>query len=100
MSYLYDAFFSYKRDTQSDFWHQMVKDKLAHWLRVELGQPEVKIFFDTEEIHTGDRWRQKIAHALTHSKCLVCVWSPYYFQSKYCVSEWLPHSAISTRCKA
>jgi hypothetical protein len=33
------------------------------------------------------RWRQKLADALKHSRCIVCVWSPLYFQSKYCVSE-------------
>lgn len=88
MDYQYDAFFSYKRDPQSDIWHEAVKDKLAFWLRMELNQPDVRIFFDKEEIRTGVRWRQKISDALRHSKCLVCVWSPCYFQSKWCISEW------------
>ena len=26
--------------------------------------------------------------ALLTSKCLIGIWSPLYFQSKYCVSEW------------
>jgi TIR domain len=102
MSYLYEAFFSYKRDSQSDFWHQTVKDKLAYWLRVELGQLAANIFFDTEEIQTGDRWRQRIAHALRiQSASYACgLWSPYYFQSKYCVSEWLTFHQRQTLCNS
>ena len=88
MSYEYDAFFSYKRDPQSDSWHETVKEKLLFWLRMELHRPDVRIFFDTEDIRTGARWQQKLADSLRRSKCIVCVWSPLYFQSKWCVSEW------------
>src|SRR5262245_40512338 len=88
MAYQYDAFFSYKRDRESDAWHERVKDKVIYWLKHELQRQDVRIFFDTEEIRTGMRWRQKLADALRHSKCLICVWSPLYFQSKWCVSEW------------
>src|SRR5262245_28914738 len=87
MPYQYDAFFSYKRDPQSDPWHHEVKEKLKFWLRQENGA-NVQIFFDTEEIRTGLRWHQKLADALRGSKCIICVWSPAYFQSKWCVSEW------------
>lgn len=88
MSYEYDAFFSYKRDRESDEWHKTVKDKLIHWLKQDLNKPDVRIFFDTEDIRTGMRWKQKLAHALKRSRCIICVWSPLYFQSKWCVSEW------------
>ena len=88
MSYQYEVFFSYKRDTQSDAWHYEVKEKLRYWLSQELKQLTVQIFFDTEEIKTGQRWPRRLADALRHSKCIVCIWSPLYFQSKWCVSEW------------
>ncbi len=87
MDYEYDAFFSYKRDRESDDWHKVVKEKLAFWVGTELGL-EVKIFFDTEDIRTGARWRQKLANALKKSRCLICVWSPLYFRSKWCLSEF------------
>jgi hypothetical protein len=87
--YRYDVFFSYKRDPQTDSWHETVKDKLRLWLRLELNQNEVAIFFDTEEIKTGERWRAKLEVALKSSKCAVCIWSPLYFKSKWCVSEWM-----------
>ncbi|MEI7695764.1 MAG: toll/interleukin-1 receptor domain-containing protein [Chlorobium sp.] len=97
MSYEYDVFFSYKRDPQSDDWHLNVKDKLSYWLRMELNQPAVRIFFDTEEIRTGTRWRNKLSEALKRSKCLICVWSPAYFQSRWCVSEWLTFQLRESR---
>jgi hypothetical protein len=92
MSYQYDVFFSYKRDRESDGWHGRVKDKLVFWLKHELQTANVRIFFDTEDIRTGMRWKQKLADALKRSRCIVCVWSPLYFQSKWCVSEWVTFS--------
>jgi len=88
MSYQYDAFFSYKRDSESDAWHETVKNKLSYWLKHDLQRQDVRIFFDTEDIRTGMRWKQKLETALRQSRCIVCVWSPLYFQSKWCVSEW------------
>src|ERR1700692_597452 len=88
MAYRYEVFFSYKRDAESDAWHRTVMEKLRYWLKQELNQLEVSIFFDTEEIRTGMRWRAKISDALKVSKIIVCVWSPLYFQSAWCVSEW------------
>lgn len=89
MAYQYDVFFSYKRDRESDDWHEKVKNKLEHWLKHELQRQNVRIFFDTEEITTGMRWRAKLADALKRSRCIACIWSPLYFQSKWCVSEWM-----------
>ena len=87
MTYKYDAFFSYKRHSESDDWHKELKNKLEFWLSHELGR-QAYIFLDTEDIKTGHRWRTKIAGALAESRCLVCIWSPMYFQSKWCVAEW------------
>lgn len=89
MAYQYDVFFSYKRDPESDHWNQTVKDKLEYWLRQEPGIGDVEIFLDTEEISTGQRWKDTIETALRTSRCAVCMWSPQYFESKWCVSEWL-----------
>ena len=88
MAYQYDAFFSYKRDPESDDWHERVKEKLTFWLKQYLGRQDVRIFFDREDIHTGTRWRMRLADALKTSRCIVCVWSPLYFQSQWCLSEW------------
>lgn len=88
MDYQYDVFFSYKRDIQSDGWHREVMEKLRFWLQHYLEKPRVDVFFDTEDIRTGIRWRAKLVDALKRSRAIVCVWSPLYFQSQWCVSEW------------
>jgi hypothetical protein len=46
------------------------------------------MFFDEGSIEIGDRWPDTLKEALRVSKCMVCVWSPPYFQSSWCVSEW------------
>lgn len=97
--YQHDAFFSYKRDPESDDWHERVKDKVAFWLRLELGRP-VDIFFDREDIRTGARWRARLESALRTSRCIVCVWSPLYFQSRWCLSEWKTFAERSQRTRA
>jgi len=88
MSYEYDVFFSYKRDPESIFWHRRVRDLLRHWLTQSLGGSKARIFMDEDSIDTGDRWKAELINGLQHSKCLVPVWSPEYFHSKWCLSEW------------
>jgi hypothetical protein len=98
--YQFDAFFSYKRDRHSDRWHENVKDKLAFWLRQELNREDVRIFFDTEGVRTGMRWSERLSEALRRSKCLICIWSPLYFRSQWCVSEWMTFVERSRLCNS
>ncbi len=88
MSYEYDVFFSYKRDPESIFWHRRVRDLLRHWLTQSLGGSKARIFMDEDAIDTRDRWKAELINGLQRSKCLVPVWSPEYFHSKWCLSEW------------
>jgi hypothetical protein len=88
MAYEFEAFFSYKRSPQSDEWHQKVKEVLQFWLRQELEDEHANIFIDTEDIQTGARWRTRLGETLLRSKCIVCIWSPLYFRSQWCQSEW------------
>lgn len=87
LEYSYDAFFSYKRDPESDDWHEKVKEKLEHWLKNEVSDFR-GIFFDRADIGTGELWNSRLKDALLQSKCIVCIWSPAYFRSRHCVSEW------------
>jgi hypothetical protein len=98
MSYEYDVFFSYKHSPKSLYWHCEVKDLLQEWLSQALGGRQCKIFMDKEAIATGERWRDSLRHALKHSKCLVAVWSPLYFQSQYCLSEWEAFRQRESQC--
>ena len=86
--YAYDVFFSYKRHCLTAEWTSQVRARLRFWLTQELGGREPELFVDEDSIETGDRWPDKLRQALRLSKCMVCVWSPSYFQSSWCVSEW------------
>ena len=94
MSYKYDIFISYKRHPMWDPWFVSLKEWLEPWLSQELHR-EASIFLDQEDIKTGDDWREKISSALAQSRCMVCVWSPLYFQSQWCVAEW---QSFAKRC--
>lgn len=97
MSYKYDIFVSYKRHNKTNAWHLGLLEILEVWLSQEL-QRDARIFFDSEDIKTGDRWKEKLAEALLHSRCLLCLWSPMYFQSKWCVVEWQAFLEREERC--
>lgn len=85
--YVYDVFLSYKRHDQTMDWTRKVQEKLDFWLSQEIQRP-VKMFRDVDSIDVGDRWPNKLKEGLKLSKCMVGVWSPLYFQSSWCVSEW------------
>jgi hypothetical protein len=86
--YEYDVFFSYKRHDLTRDWTVGVHNRLKYWIMQEVNAPDVKMFLDDECIETGDRWPERLREAVQKSKCMVCVWSPAYFQSAWCVSEW------------
>jgi hypothetical protein len=86
--YEYDVFFSYKRHSLTLEWTRGVHTRLKYWITQELGGEEARLFVDEESIETGDRWPERLRDALRLSKCMLCVWSPWYFQSSWCVSEW------------
>lgn len=87
MSYEYDVFVSYKRHNKTNGWHIGLLENLEVWLSHELHR-DARIFFDSEDIQTGERWKDKLSSALLRSRCLLCLWSPMYFQSRWCVAEW------------
>lgn len=86
--YEYDVFFSYKRHGLTLDWIRGVHRRLQLWVQEEVPNREVRLFVDEESIETGDRWPEKMKKALRHSRCMVSVWSPSYFRSEWCVSEW------------
>ena len=87
MDYTYDVFISYKRQPLSDPWALGLVQQLEHWLSHELHY-KANIFMDQEDINSGAKWRRKISDSLKKSRCLVGIWSPLYFESKWCVAEW------------
>jgi hypothetical protein len=87
--YDYDVFFSYKRHDLTLDWTRRVYKRFEFWLGEELGGRKARIFVDENCIETGDNWPQVLKDALKTSRCMVCVWSPSYFRSSWCVSEWM-----------
>jgi hypothetical protein len=94
--YKFDVFFSYKRHSLTLDWTRMVHQRLRFWLSEEINR-EAILFVDEDCIETGDRWPQKLREALAASRCMVCVWSPSYFRSSWCVSEWASFRAREAR---
>lgn len=89
MSYKYDVFFSYRRNSLTALWHDKVVERLEFWLNNEIHDRDVTIFYDKESIEIGDMWESKIGEAIKHSRCIVAVLSPDYFKSKWCYAEIL-----------
>jgi len=86
--YEYDVFFSCRRHTLTQEWVATVVGMLRFWLREELADDRSEIFWDYGGIDIGDRWPEALRRALRRSRCMVCLWSPTYFQSRWCLSEW------------
>ncbi len=93
MSYLF--FLSYARDdNKSDglvkkFYEDLCKDiagKIA-------ASPNDVGFLDDTEIEPGAIWDQKLASALQQSSVFLAIYSPYYFQKKFCGKEWAVFSS-------
>jgi len=96
--YEYDVFFSYKRHSLTLDWTRGVHRRLKLWLTEELNR-EAQLFVDEDSIETGDRWPERLKDALRLSRCMVCVWSPSYFQSNWCFSEWTSFRERERRLK-
>jgi TIR domain len=88
MGYQYDVFLSYLHERPCGTWvAEHFLPYFRHQLGNALGGTPASIFFDRTGIHTGQRWPARLKQALGHSRCLVGVWSPLYFQSEWCRFE-------------
>ena len=85
--YKYDVFFSYKRHGLTLDWTKRIHKLVKFWLSEELAR-EASLFVDEDSIEVGTRWPEKLKEGLRLSRCMVAVWSPSYFQSDWCLSEW------------
>jgi TIR domain len=87
MDYQFDVFLSYLRQKPCDGW---VRDHFLPYFQFQLGNAlnrPLTIFVDTDEIHVGQKWPNRLREALAHSRCLVGIWTPLYFHSKWCRIE-------------
>ncbi len=87
--YVYDVFLSYHHSGVVKPWVvNILYQQFCDWLTEKLGGAEAKVFIDRKAIQPGHRWPNRLRDAIKTSKCLVPVWSPSYFQSHWCMSEW------------
>ena len=88
MSYDFDVFISYRRRGDVKEWvHKHFKRRLEQKLLNHLPN-DPRIFLDVETISDGSRWPDEIRRGLQRSKIMVGVWSPDYFRSDWCMTEW------------
>jgi hypothetical protein len=87
MSYRFDVFLSYTRAYPFGDWvHDYFLPLFESYLSNTLNRPAT-IFIDSPGIPTGDAYPERLMNALAHSKCLVGIWSPSYFYSRWCMYE-------------
>lgn len=87
MAYEWDIFLSYPRGGYAQSWvENHFHPALSGCLEGEMAH-KPKIFVDTE-MWGGETWPLAIQKALQKSRLLVTVWTPPYFQSHWCMSEW------------
>jgi TIR domain-containing protein len=85
--YQFDVFLSYSRRGSAPKWvenhfYPKFQDCLADQI-----VPTPTTFLDTS-MQRGTDWPAELAKALRHSKILIPVLTPLYFQSRWCMAEW------------
>jgi hypothetical protein len=95
LPYRFDFFVSYRRsylrngkpqETAVGAWVKQVfyPELCALWNEQ---QPDAQVFLDEESIPTGAHWPSYLKEAIRDSRCLLPIWSPPYFGSRWCKAE-------------
>lgn len=96
MPYRFDFFVSYRRsydrngrrqETAVGAWVKQVfyPELCAIWNEQ---RPDAQVFLDEESIPKGSNWPVYLMEAIRDSRCLLPIWSPPYFGSRWCSAEW------------
>ena len=85
-NYKYDVFLSYTHNLIGNWVHEHFLDLFTHFLQGGLGYSPT-VFVDKKDISSGDSWPLRLKQALGHSRCLVAILSPSYFESSWCMKE-------------
>jgi hypothetical protein len=105
--YRYDIFISYRRQKFQDEWlTEHFLKTFDFYVSEEVAGVcgrETTIFFDQLEVNPairtgtlcngsgiepGDNWKNALERAIKTSRCLLGLWSPMYFLSPWCNTEW------------
>ena len=83
------AFLSYARDdSRNDPWIRKFADDLKEALRVLLGPQHEPLFYDSETVTAGSRWREILADGLCQSRVCVALCSTSYVSSAFGGKEY------------
>ncbi|MBV9172633.1 MAG: toll/interleukin-1 receptor domain-containing protein, partial [Chloroflexi bacterium] len=87
----YEFFFSYARADTDDTLQRFFSDlagEVAKRAGLGMVAPEDVGFLDTHSLKTGVEWEREIADALQTCNVFVPLYSPNYFNSRFCENEW------------
>jgi len=83
------TFLSYARDdSRNDPWIRKFADDLKEALRVLLGPQHEPLFYDSETITAGSRWREVLGDGLCQSRVCVALCSTSYVSSAFAGKEY------------
>ena len=89
MAYKYDVFLSYNlKYPHGDWVNNIFLPFFKPLLEDALNIHSVSIFQDTSGILTGQDWENRILDALLHSRIMVSIFTPAYFNSEWCKKEF------------
>lgn len=83
----YDLFISYSRRDDEGGRVTALKSQIESTFCAFAGR-ELRVFFNTHEIHGMGDWRQKIQRSMRESQVFLDVLSPHDLASPYCRWEW------------
>jgi hypothetical protein len=87
--YNHDVFLSYSRKGNVKEWvWNHLHPKLIKCLQDHLPY-DVEVFLDQTGIDPGQQWPSALRDSLSKSCVMVTVWCPKYFQSEWCMTEWM-----------
>ncbi len=86
MSYEYDIFISYRRNTDTRSW---ISEHFVRLLKLHVGHelPDEPAVFVDDQIEAGTAWPASLGRALGCSRTLIMLWSGNYLESEWCALE-------------
>jgi TIR domain-containing protein len=86
--YSWELFVTYKRDDELTPWVERVLRILTGFLKNDLGGWPPRVYMAPRSIPPGAQWTPALREGVRGSRCAVGLWSPEYFNSSWCQSEW------------
>ncbi len=84
----FDLFVSYSRRDNRQGRVSDLAGLIRESYRASTHGKELRVFFDTEEIHGMDDWQHRILYGVRSARLLLVCLSPSYFESEYCAWEF------------